>query len=211
VFTSAGYVRWFLYIIENCNCFLTSLINSAIIKNHVMMISKENIKGMALFIALNLILFCLGGDVNAKPVSEAPADSVLIEKKARKLTLYREDEAIRTYRIALGDEPVGKKECQGDNRTPEGRYVINGRNSNSKYHMSLRISYPNSDDRKRAKKLGCKPGGDIMIHGLPNGSGLIGKLHIAHDWTLGCIAVTNEEIEEIWRLVPNGTEVVIKP
>jgi len=172
---------------------------------------RLNIKLLAILLGMGFMFFCLNGDVNAKPVSDTPADIVLIEKKARKLYLYRADKVIKTYSIALGDEPVGKKECQGDNRTPEGRYTISGRNRNSSYHLSLRISYPNAEDRRNAKKLGCDPGGDIMIHGLPNGKGWIGKAHTAHDWTLGCIAVTNKEIEEIWKLVPNGTEVVIRP
>jgi murein L,D-transpeptidase YafK len=107
--------------------------------------------------------------------------------------------------------PVGPKRCQGDNRTPEGTYRISGRNRHSSYHRSLRISYPDEGDRKRARALGCSPGGDIMIHGLPNGRGAIGALHRMYDWTAGCIAVTNPEIEEIWAAVPDGTEIEIRP
>ena len=156
-------------------------------------------------------LFFAADFVNASPLGEKPADRILIEKEARKLTLYRGEKAIRTYLIALGSQPVGKKLCEGDNRTPEGRYVIDARNKKSRFHWSLHVSYPNPDDRRAAKKIGCNPGGDIMIHGLPNGQGQIGKLHAAHDWTLGCIAVTDQEIEEIWELVPNGTPVLIVP
>ncbi len=150
-------------------------------------------------------------DLNAQSRQEEPADRILIEKASRKLTLYRGQNVIRTYPIALGGEPVGKKQCQRDKKTPEGQYVIDGRNKHSRYHQSLHISYPNAADRENAKKLGCNPGGDIMIHGLPNGYGWVGKLHTAVDWTLGCIAVTNAEVEEIWNLVPNGTPVVINP
>ncbi len=142
---------------------------------------------------------------------EKSADRVVIEKARRRLTLLRGDSVIKTYKIALGSQPVGRKECRGDNRTPEGRYVVDGRNKRSRYHWSLHISYPNAADRVNARKKKCNPGGDIFIHGLPNGYGWMGKLHTAHDWTLGCIAVTDQEIEEIWNLVPNGTPVEIKP
>jgi len=113
--------------------------------------------------------------------------------------------------VALGQGGLAPKQRAGDGRTPEGRYVIDSRNSASAYHRSLHISYPNPEDRKRAAKLGVSPGGDIMIHGLPNGKGFIGSAHRAYDWTLGCVAVTDAEIEEIWKLVPDGTPVEIRP
>lgn len=138
-------------------------------------------------------------------------DKILILKKDRKLLLLSGDKEVRSYKIALGGNPVGPKTYKGDNRTPEGFYTIDGRNAASSYHRSLHVSYPNADDRARAKKLGKNPGGDIFIHGLPNGQGWIGKAHVLHDWTLGCIAVTDDEIEEIWKLVPNGTVVEIRP
>jgi murein L,D-transpeptidase YafK len=144
-------------------------------------------------------------------LDEKPADKILIEKKARKLTLLRGSVTVQSYRIALGNAPEGPKTCQGDGRTPEGRYTIDGRNKNSQYHLSLHISYPNDSDRMAAKKRQCNPGGDIFIHGLPNGLGWLGKMHLARDWTLGCIAVTNAEIEEIWKSVPNGIAVEIIP
>lgn len=144
-------------------------------------------------------------------MKEKPVDKVLIEKKARQLTLLRGSNVVRKYQIALGSAPEGPKTCQGDSRTPEGQYVIAGRNRNSHYHRSLRISYPNETDKLAARKCKCNPGGDIFIHGLPNGYGYIGKLHKYKDWTLGCIAVTNEEIEGIWDLVPDGTAVEIRP
>ncbi len=140
-----------------------------------------------------------------------PADKVLIEKKARRLTLLTRGEVIKTYRIALGGNPVGPKERQGDNKTPEGTYVIDSRNGNSRYHLALHISYPNEADQKRARELGVSPGGDIMIHGLKNGFAPLGASHAEVDWTEGCIAVTNQEMEEIYKFVPNGTIVEIKP
>ena len=140
-----------------------------------------------------------------------PADKVLIEKKERRLTLLSNGEAIKSYKIALGGNPVGPKERQGDNKTPEGTYTIESRNRYSEYHLSLRISYPNEKDKMRAKELGVSPGGDIMIHGIKNGYSWIGTLHSGIDWTKGCIAVTDKEIEELFRLVPNGTNVEIRP
>jgi tetratricopeptide (TPR) repeat protein len=140
-----------------------------------------------------------------------PADKVLIEKKERRLTLLSKGEVIKTYRIALGGNPVGPKERQGDNKTPEGTYIIDSRNGNSGYHLSLHISYPNQNDKRRAKELGVSPGGNIMIHGIKNGFSWIGASHAEIDWTEGCVAVTNNEMEEIYKLVPNGTIVEIRP
>lgn len=138
-------------------------------------------------------------------------DHVLIEKKAHRLTLYRKGEVLKTYRIALGKKPVGKKTTNGDCKTPEGTYSIDHRKANSRYHRALHISYPNAEDRRQAKARGVSPGGDIMIHGLPNGFGAVGSLHLKRDWTLGCIAMTNEEIDELWHAVPNGAVVEIVP
>lgn len=140
-----------------------------------------------------------------------PADKVLIEKQARQLTLIAKGEVIKTYTIALGGNPVGPKEREGDNKTPEGIYFIDSRNGNSGYHLSLHISYPNELDNMRARERGVRPGGDIMIHGIKNGFSPVGTSHAESDWTQGCIAVTNQEMEEIYKLVPNGTLVEITP
>jgi murein L,D-transpeptidase YafK len=158
------------------------------------------------FLCVPLLLF-----ESFPETTEKPADKILIEKKAHRLTLLRGAVVLRTYNIALGTHAKGPKVCQGDGRTPEGQYIIDGRNQNSHYHRSLHISYPNETDRAAARKQKCNPGGDIFIHGLPNGYGWLGKAHRMYDWTLGCIAVTDQEIEEIWRLVPNKTVVEIKP
>lgn len=139
------------------------------------------------------------------------ADRILIEKKDRRLTLFSRGEALKTYKIALGGDPDGPKERQGDNKTPEGTYCIDSRNKDSRYHLSLHISYPNESDKKRARTLGVSPGGDIMIHGIKNGFSWVGDMHTGIDWTKGCIAVTDEEIEEIDKLTPNGTVVEIRP
>lgn len=139
------------------------------------------------------------------------ADRVFVEKSRRQLTLYRKDEVLKTYKIALGPDPVGHKEKEGDGRTPEGRYTIDYRNARSQFHRALHISYPSAADKAHARALGVSPGGDIMIHGLGKAFSWMGTLHAARDWTLGCIAVTNAEIEEIWKAVPDGTPVEIVP
>jgi tetratricopeptide (TPR) repeat protein len=144
-------------------------------------------------------------------LQKGPADRILIEKNRRRLTLISQGEVLKTYKIALGGNPIGPKERQGDNKTPEGTYIIDSRNKDSRYHLSLHISYPNEKDKQRAKKLGVSPGGDIMIHGIKNGFSSVGDLHTEVDWTNGCIAVTDEEIMEIEKLVPNGTTVEIRP
>ncbi len=169
--------------------------------------------GIRLICACATVAFCCAPSP-AAPQPATPqlkADSVLILKKDHVLELMSGGKVIRTYQIALGRGGTGPKERQGDGRTPEGHYVIDARNSASEFHRSLHISYPNAEDRRRAVRLGIDPGGAIMIHGLPNGRAWIGPAHRLYDWTLGCIAVTNSEIEEIWNFVPIGTPVEIRP
>ena len=144
-------------------------------------------------------------------IQKGSIDRILIEKNARRLILISQGEVLKSYNIALGGNPIGPKERQGDNKTPEGTYVIDARNKDSRFHLSLHISYPNERDKKRAKELGVSPGGDIMIHGIKNGFSWVGDAHTGVDWTKGCIAVTDEEIEEISKLAPNGTIVEIRP
>jgi murein L,D-transpeptidase YafK len=139
------------------------------------------------------------------------ADSILILKKDHLLELLSADKIIRTYHVALGTGGLAPKEQEGDARTPEGHYVIDSRNAQSHYYKALHLSYPNASDRERAAKMGVAPGGAIMIHGLPNGRGAIGPAHRLYDWTLGCIAVTDAEIDEIWTMAPVGTPVEIRP
>lgn len=139
------------------------------------------------------------------------ADSIVVEKQRRRLTLYQAGFPVGIYKIALGKEPVGDKKQIGDNRTPEGLFHIDFKNANSKYHMALHISYPDAAHKARAKARGVKAGGDVMIHGLPSAYADLGDKHTEYDWTEGCIAVTNAEIEQIWRAVPNGSPIQIKP
>lgn len=139
------------------------------------------------------------------------ADRVIVHKKEHTMELMHAGSVIKTYKVALGRNPVGPKQREGDFRTPEGTYIIDSRNAKSSCHRSLHISYPNAADRERARKLGVSPGGNVSIHGIVNGYGYLGAAHRQHDWTYGCIAVTDEEIEEIWRLVDNGTPIEIRP
>jgi len=140
----------------------------------------------------------------------ALADSIVIEKKAHRLTLYHMGRPIRTYLVALGADVDKDKVSAGDRRTPEGLFYIDSRNPYSQYHLALQISYPDAAHRARADAMGVSPGGNIMIHGLPNGKGKTGAFHRTVDWTNGCIALTDEEMDEIWSVVPIGTPVLIR-
>ena len=138
-------------------------------------------------------------------------DRIVIEKSARKLSLFVNGKALKSYRVALGRNPIGAKQEEGDNKTPEGVYRIDGRNPRSNFHLALHISYPSDEDKVRAAERGVSAGFDIMIHGIRNGRGWIGAFHRLSDWTAGCIALTDEEIEELWRVTPDGTIVEIQP
>ena len=145
----------------------------------------------------------------AAPAADS-IDRVEVYKSKHELRLMANDQVVKRYRVALGRQ-AGKKERQGDNRTPEGRYVIDFVKRDSQFHRALHISYPNDDDYQQAALKGNRPGGDIMIHGLPGESALIKRIHSNFDWTRGCIAVTNPEIEEISRAVRPGTPIVTVP
>lgn len=164
-----------------------------------------------LLLLLAITAFAVQALRDRQPPLQGPADRIVIEKAQRRLTLYRGAVALRSYRVALGPQPVGAKEREGDGRTPEGFYSIDRRNAASGYHLALHVSYPEAKDRVHAAALGTAPGGDIMIHGIRNGLGWIGPLHRAVDWTRGCIAVTDPEIDEIAQAAPDGTVVEIRP
>jgi murein L,D-transpeptidase YafK len=139
------------------------------------------------------------------------ADRVVVLKKERTLQLLSQGKVIKTYKVALGGDPVGAKARQGDHKTPEGEYVLDARNAHSQFYKSIHISYPSARDRAAARKKGVSPGGDVFVHGLPNGYGWVGAGHREKDWTDGCIAVTNQEIDEIWLAVADGTPIEIRP
>jgi murein L,D-transpeptidase YafK len=142
-------------------------------------------------------------------LSQQRVDLVRVEKSRRQLQLIGGGKVMRSYAIALGGNPVGHKQREGDERTPEGRYMLDWRNPNSVAHKSIHISYPNADDSAAAKALGVDPGGSIMIHGQPNGFGWLGRLLQLVDWTDGCIAVTNSDMDEVWAMVADGTPIEI--
>lgn len=132
-------------------------------------------------------------------------------KRERTLQLWNGGQILQRYKVALGGNPVGAKTRQGDHKTPEGVYVLDSRNAHSQFYKSLHISYPNAHDRATARAKGVSPGGDVFVHGLPNGYRIVGSAHRLRDWTDGCIAVTDEEIDEIWAAVPDGTPIEIRP
>jgi len=144
--------------------------------------------------------------------AEQQADAIEVNKGERRMTLLRDGAVIGTYRIALGGNgDGGHKAREGDQKTPEGAYIIDWRNPRSMAHLSLHVSYPNAADQNAADAAGYSPGGNIMIHGLPNGWGLLAPVLHLWDWTDGCIGVTNAEMREIWSKVPNGTPITIMP
>jgi len=143
--------------------------------------------------------------------AEVMADLVILKKSTRKLYLMKEGKILKQYKVGLGGNPKGHKQQEGDSRTPEGRYILDWRNPESLYHLSLHVSYPNEEDTLRAKKNGVAAGSNIMIHGQPNEQGWAAKLIQKRDWTEGCIAVQNSEIEEIWKRVGENTPIDILP
>lgn len=157
-----------------------------------------------------LLVLSLIPDVSAN-AEILHATKVLVRKADRTMSLFHDNELLRTYTITLGRSPLGAKQKQSDGKTPEGSYLVDGRNNASKFHRSLHISYPNQHDREHARQGNFNPGGDIMIHGMKNGFGWLGQLHRLFDWTDGCIAVTDSEMDEVWELVPIGTPIEIIP
>jgi murein L,D-transpeptidase YafK len=143
------------------------------------------------------------------PLAEGPVDRISVDKSAHRMIVYRQGEVIREFRVALGRGGLGPKRQQGDGRVPEGNYRITAHNPSSAYHLSLRIGYPTAEQVAAAAERGVNAGGDIMIHGLPNDRGWIGSRHTKVDWTEGCVAVTNPEIEWLYKVVKVGTPVDI--
>lgn len=144
-----------------------------------------------------------------KTYSGPPVTQIVVQKGQRKMYLLSGNKAIKVYDIGLGTFPIGHKEFEGDGKTPEGLYYIDRRNPNSRYHLSLGVSYPNTNDQIFAATQGLLPGGDIMIHGQgPEGKVLSKQMR---DWTVGCIAVNDEEVEDIYAMVQDGTPILITP
>jgi len=170
-----------------------------------------------IFILITAIILLVGGVYiyahhNWNPLPAGTTiDRILVEKSARKLSIFRDGKKLKSYRVALGRNPVGPKEQEGDMKTPEGFYWIDWRNPESDYHLSLHVSYPSDADNARAAERGVNAGFDIMIHGITNGGGWIGAFHRWHNWTAGCIALPDEEIEELYRVTPDWTPIEIRP
>lgn len=160
---------------------------------------------------LAFVILLSSSFVFPKKIQKLKVDKIVVLKSKRKLQLFLKGKKVKQYSISLGGNPVGHKQFEGDQKTPEGHYTINEKNPNSKYYKNIGISYPNSKDRAFAKKHGKSAGRDIKIHGLPNDKPWLGKLHLLKDWTYGCIAVTNNQMEEVYRNVKVGTEIVINP
>jgi murein L,D-transpeptidase YafK len=154
----------------------------------------------------------IASDSAAQPLPRAlRADRLVVRKAERTLTLYWHGAKLKSYRVALGGQPLGAKIARGDQRTPEGLYTAAHRRKDTAFHAALELSYPNAGDLARAKAAGVPPGGGIEIHGLRDGFSWLGSAHVLFDWTDGCIAVTNAEIDELVRAVPDGTPVEILP
>lgn len=163
------------------------------------------------FRMLAAILLLLGGSAAAHAGDVQKADRILVLKGKHELRLLRGGTVIKTYPVALGFHPTGPKRRRGDGRTPEGVYIIDGRTTRTAYHLALHISYPNTADRARARAAAVPPGGNILIHGLPERFGRTDLVRFPRNWTNGCVAVGNLAIEEIWAAVDDGTPIEIRP
>jgi murein L,D-transpeptidase YafK len=161
------------------------------------------------FLVLGLISYYLYPE--EKLPNNILIDKLVVFKSDRLLHAYSKGDLIKSYKISLGGKPIGHKVCENDNKTPEGIYFITDKNANSGYHKNLHISYPNKSDKLNARKLGLQPGGGIKIHGLKNNLGFLGRIHRWYDWTEGCIAITDNEIDELFNAVKIGAEINIKP
>lgn len=163
--------------------------------------------GLHRLVVLMFVVACGSAQAVEFPI----ADKVLIEKGNRTLHLLKDGEAFRTFRIALGIRPIGDKEYEGDFRTPEGEYVLDARNPNSEFFLSIRVSYPNAEDTRSARAKGLDPGGSIMIHGQPNAPTRSEAYYQTQDWTNGCIAVSNSDMIDIWLMTDSNTPIEIRP
>jgi len=166
---------------------------------------------VALLCLVGVAVFIIYRPKSAGMPEQFKIDRIVVRKFARTLSVFRDGRELKSYRVALGAQPIGAKEQEGDMKTPEGLYTIDYRNSDSDYHLALHVSYPGPEDVRRAAARGVSAGCDIMVHGLPNGDGSRAVSFQGKDWTAGCIALTNEEIEELWRITPDGVPIEILP
>ncbi|WP_295384147.1 L,D-transpeptidase family protein [uncultured Thiodictyon sp.] len=181
-------------------------------RNHSIRTARRVTQGLAAALAVTVTLTLGGcGGGGAKTVKADYADRVLVKKSERKLQLLKSGQVLKEYKVSLSDNPRGHKIQEGDKRTPVGDYILDWRNPNSNYHKAIHVSYPNARDVQLAQYLGVQPGGMIMLHGLPNGttSPVVRADYHKLDWTNGCIALQDQDIDEIWRLVRDGTPIRI--
>ena len=162
--------------------------------------------GLQIIVSVSVVLLFAGG-----VYSEQPADRVVVDKSESRLYLMHEGQTFASYHVVFGANPQGHKLQQGDERTPEGHYLLDYKNANSLYYKSIHISYPNEIDRQEARKQGVDPGGDIMIHGQKNGYEGLSFLAQRFNWTNGCIALNNKDMDSVWEAVQPGTPIEIKP
>jgi murein L,D-transpeptidase YafK len=161
---------------------------------------------------MNASLVTEATTMNSIPPGELPmADHILVRKADRRLFLMRQDQVLRSFSIHLGLQPQGRKEFEGDYRTPEGRYFLGNRNSNSRFFLAIQVTYPSPQDEAHARHMGRRPGGAIMIHGLPSNPGKPVDYYNRADWTDGCIAVSNSDMVEIWLMTKSGLPIDIEP
>jgi murein L,D-transpeptidase YafK len=157
-------------------------------------------------------IFGCGPLASLEPAATPPRpDRIVVFKSRRILELRRGDTILATFPIALGPHPHGPKREAGDGRTPQGRYIIDWRSADTRYHRELHISYPDASDLAHAQAMHVEPGGEIFIHGLPPGFGNYDPVRFDRDWTEGCVAVSDAAIDKIWRAIPDGTVVDILP
>jgi len=175
------------------------------------MLCRRNFFRCALLVVGLWQLGCSSANTMKPLQGEQKADRIVVSKSSHTMTLFSKGQVLRVYKVALGRGSAGPKERAGDNKTPEGDYMIDQKIAKSRFHLALHISYPNTAQREHARTTSVDPGGAIEIHGLPKGLGWVGPVEHDLDWTEGCIAVSNSEIEEVWELVPVGTPIEIKP
>ena len=170
---------------------------------------RKIIKYILLIITVGLAVYYFYPET--KMPDNIKVDRILVLKSQRQLQAFSNGQLIKTYKISLGRNPIGDKEFEGDKRTPEGLYEINDKNPNSGYHKNLGVSYPNQKDIEQANKIDKPTGGDVKIHGIRNGIGFIGKFERWFDWTAGCMALTNSDIDELYDHTNIGTPIEIRP
>ncbi len=161
---------------------------------------KYTLLVLALIASIFTLGFAVGGEI----------DLVLVDKSEKKIYLLSKGKELKEYDVVFGESPKGHKQQEGDERTPEGKYILDYKKADSSFYKAIHISYPNEEDNARARKMGVDPGGLIMIHGQKNGFGWLSWLMQWFNWTDGCIAVTNAKMDEIWQLVEVGTPIEIR-